>query len=203
MLKRFERVIFTRWFVNLCLVLPAFYLGGLIILGRTGANPVEFILLTTGDFVIKILLVLLWISPLRVILPRLVWLKKISGFKRQIGVACFLYGLAHFSIYLLDHISKPGVFVDQLIKPFTAAGFLALLILLPLALTSFNRAVKKLGYKNWKKLHRLVYFSAVLIFFHLLLKEKDVYIKATTHFLPLLLAEGYRFYHFRKNLIKL
>ncbi len=192
-MKVLEFLFKSPWFILLLLVLP----GVLIIVkglqGGFFANPVEFIQLETGETTVRILLVTLWISPLRVIFPNFRLLKIIVRHRRMMGVSCFVYVLLHFTIYLLDY-STFAVMLENFTRPFIISGALAFVILLAMAITSTNWAVKKMGFKKWKNLHRLVYLAVFLAFLHMFLKEKSNVLVTLLYFIPLLLAEAYRLY---------
>ena len=193
-MKVLEFLFKSPWFILLLLVLP----GVLIIVkglqGGFFANPVEFIQLETGETTVRILLVTLWISPLRMIFPNFRLLKIIVRHRRMMGVSCFVYVLLHFTIYLLDY-STLAVMLENFTRPFIISGALAFLILLAMAITSTNWAVKKMGFKKWKNLHRLVYLAVFLAFLHMFLKEKSNVLVTLLYFIPLLLAEAYRLYN--------
>ena len=193
-MKVLEFLFKSPWFILLLLVLP----GVLIIVkglqGGFFANPVEFIQLETGETTVRILLVTLWISPLRMIFPNFRLLKIIVRHRRMMGVSCFVYVLLHFTIYLLDY-STLAVMLENFTRPFIISGALAFVILLAMAITSTNWAVKKMGFKKWKNLHRLVYLAVFLAFLHMFLKEKSNVLVTLLYFIPLLLAEAYRLYN--------
>ncbi len=184
----------SKRFILLLLSLPAFLitLGGLM--GGFDANPIEFLQLETGEVALRILLVALWISPLKVLFPQSKILKILTGHRRWIGVACFVYALFHLSIYLLDS-GTLEIMLENFTRYFIISGSLAFLILLALAVTSTNWMVKKLGGKKWKNLHRLVYVATFLVFLHMIAKEKSNIFVTLLYFIPLVLAEGYRLYH--------
>lgn len=193
-MKALETLVKSKLFMLFLLSVPAILL---VIRGLRGgflANPVEFIQVETGDATIHILLLVLWLSPLRVLFPQAKWLKLLLRHRRLIGVSCFVYAALHFLIYLLD--SGPvAEMLRNFTRPFVLSGSVAFLILFVMALTSTNWAMKKMGAKQWKHLHRLVYLAALLAFFHMILKEKSNVLVTLAYFVPLALAEGYRLYH--------
>jgi len=193
-MKIIETLLKSKLFILLVLSLPA----GLIVLGGfTGgfdANPIEFLQLETGEVTLRILLVALWISPLKILFPQSKILKILTRHRRWIGVACFVYALFHLSIYLIDSGTLETM-LENFTRYFIISGSLAFLILLALAVTSTNWMVKKLGGKKWKNLHRLVYVATFLVFLHMIAKEKSNIIETLLYFIPLVLVEGYRLYH--------
>ena len=129
-----------------------------------GANPAEALIRATGDWTLRFLCLTLAVTPLRQLLgqPALV------RFRRMLGLFTFFYGCAHFLCYswldmgfVLDDIVR-----DIAKRPFILVGTSALLLMSPLAFTSFNRAIKALGPARWKALHRLVYVVVLLGLLH-------------------------------------
>jgi methionine sulfoxide reductase heme-binding subunit len=129
-----------------------------------GANPAEALIRSLGDWTLRGLVLTLAISPLR---EWTGW-HQLLRHRRAIGVATFLYATLHWLAYAwLDQ----GLEIDALLKdvakrPFILVGTAAWLLLLPLAATSFNRAIKALGAKRWQALHKAVYAIALLAILH-------------------------------------
>jgi sulfoxide reductase heme-binding subunit YedZ len=122
-----------------------------------GANPIEFITHSTGDWTLIFLLVTLAITPLRK-LTRQYWL---ISFRRMLGLFAFFYGFLHLMTYVwLDKFFDVHEMLHDIAKRrFITAGMTAFTLIIPLALTSTKWAIRKLG-KRWQTLHRLIYFSA-------------------------------------------
>jgi sulfoxide reductase heme-binding subunit YedZ len=139
-----------------CLV-PVARLGWLGFHSGLGANPIEFITHSTGDWTLIFLLVTLSITPLRK-LTRQYWL---ISFRRMIGLFAFFYGSLHLMTYVwLDKFFDVHEMLHDIAKrKFITAGMTAFTLMIPLALTSTKWAIRKLG-KRWQTLHRLIYFSA-------------------------------------------
>jgi len=135
-----------------------------------GANPVEFITNETGISTLVMLLISLAITPLR----RITGLNWIIRFRRLLGLFAFFYGLLHLVTYIvLDReFEWSGILNDILKRPFITYGVLAFTIMLLLALTSTNWAIRKMGGKNWNTLHRMVYFSGTAAILHFWFKQK-------------------------------
>ena len=157
---------------------------------QVGANPLEFVTRTTGMLTLVFLFIALAVSPLRRILG-LNWLGK---FRRMLGVFAFFYGVLHLMTYVaFDRFfrmtSIPG---DVVQRPFIAIGMLAFFLMLPLAITSTDEMVKRLGGKRWAKLHRVVYLAAIfgVVHFYMLVKS-DLRLPLTFAFLLALLL-GFR-----------
>lgn len=137
---------------------------------RLGANPIATALNQVGLLALIFLCASLCCTPLKIIADWN-WPLRI---RRTLGLLAFFTALLHFAIYLLldQDGDLPAVFADVLKRPFIAVGFLALLLLLPLALTSTKRAVARLGFKSWQRLHRLAYAIGVLGVLHFYLRVK-------------------------------
>lgn len=129
-----------------------------------GANPAEFITRSTGDWTLRFLLFTLAVTPLR----------KLSGwnwllrFRRMLGLYAFFYGAMHVSSYAgFDQVFDfSEILADIAKRPFITVGFAALLLMIPLAVTSTNAMVRRLGARRWQALHRLVYVIAPLGVLH-------------------------------------
>jgi sulfoxide reductase heme-binding subunit YedZ len=128
--------------------------------GGLGANPIEYITHSTGTWTLVGLLATLSVTPLRK-LSGWNWLLRL---RRMLGLFAFFYASLHFITYIwLDQFFDLGAVLKDVIKrPFITVGFLAFVLLIPLAVTSTNAMVKRLGGKNWQRLHRLVYVIAIL-----------------------------------------
>jgi sulfoxide reductase heme-binding subunit YedZ len=129
-----------------------------------GANPIEYITHSTGDWTLRFIAITLAITPLR----KLLHLPDLIRFRRMVGLFAFFYGCLHFLTYLwLDKFFDWGEIVKDIGKrPFITAGFTAFILLLPLAVTSTAGWIRRLGGKQWQTLHRLVYISGVAAVVH-------------------------------------
>ncbi|CAM4293741.1 sulfite oxidase heme-binding subunit YedZ [Deinococcus marmoris] len=149
-------------------LVPAVTVGGLLPLavliwdaytGALGANPIQRATLQTGLLTLALLVASLACTPIR-LLTGWKWPARI---RKSLGLLAFGYAALHFLIYLFDHGFSLGVmFEDVLKRPFVTVGFTALLLLVPLALTSGKNSVKRLGFQRWTRLHQLVYLSVAL-----------------------------------------
>ncbi|GGM14827.1 protein-methionine-sulfoxide reductase heme-binding subunit MsrQ [Deinococcus aerophilus] len=127
--------------------------------GALGANPIQRATLQTGLLTLTLLVLSLACTPLR-LLTGWTWPARI---RKALGLLAFGYGALHFLIYLLDHGFSLGAMTEDVLeRPFVTAGFTALLLLVPLALTSGRNSVKRLGFARWTRLHQLVYLAASL-----------------------------------------
>ena len=127
------------------------------------ANPIEFITRATGDWTLYFLCFTLAITPLR----RLTGQNSLLRLRRMLGLFTFFYASLHFLTFLwFDHFFDLTEMVrDVLKRPFIAMGFSAFVLLIPLAVTSNDRMVRKLG-RRWMVLHRLIYVIAILAILH-------------------------------------
>ena len=131
---------------------------------RLGANPIEFITRNTGDWTLYFLCFTLAVTPLRRLLGWN-WLIKL---RRMLGLFAFFYASLHFTTFLwFDHFFDLDEMIKDVIKrPFITVGFIAFLLLIPLAATSTNGMVRRLGGKRWQWLHRTIYLIAPLGILH-------------------------------------
>jgi sulfoxide reductase heme-binding subunit YedZ len=155
-----------------------------------GANPLEYITLSTGFWTLFLLVTSLAITPLRKVTSQN-WLIK---FRRLIGLFAFFYGCLHFTTYIWfdKEFQLPDMIKDLEKRPFIMAGFAAFLTLIPLAATSTNWAIRKMGGKNWNRLHKLVYFSAIAGVVHFFWKVKAGYAKPIAFAVVLGVLLGWR-----------
>ncbi|MCF6293512.1 MAG: sulfoxide reductase heme-binding subunit YedZ [Robiginitomaculum sp.] len=165
-----------------------------------GANPIEATNRFLGDTSLRILLLSLAITPLRQIL-RIPWLTKL---RRMIGLFAFFY----ISLHLLSYFGMDLLFsLSALLKDITkrtyiTLGMLGFVLLIPLALTSTNAAIRKLGPKRWAVLHKLVYLSAILGVLHYFFMAKGNQLGPWLHLGVLMLLLGWRIYIYAKRRFK-
>lgn len=128
-----------------------------------GANPIEYITRSLGEWTLRFLLLTLLISTLR---RATGWVQSLR-MRRMLGLFAFFYGTLHLASYLwLDQFFDWGeIWFDILERPFITVGMLAFLLMTPLAATSFKAAMRKLG-KNWQRLHMLIYPLSMLAVLH-------------------------------------
>ena len=129
-----------------------------------GANPAEYIIRATGDWVLRLLCLVLAITPLRVITGT----PQLARFRRMLGLFVFFYVCLHLLGYAWfdKEFDIPEIAKDIAKRPFILVGFLGFVLLAPLAATSFNKAIKWMGAKRWQLLHKLVYVIAGLGILH-------------------------------------
>ena len=126
--------------------------------GMLGANPIEVITHSTGDWTLTFLLVTLSITPLRK-LTRQYWL---IGLRRMFGLYAFFYGLLHLTtfVWLDKFFDVHEMLADVAKRRFITAGFTGFVLMIPLALTSTKGWIRRLGGERWQRLHQLIYLSA-------------------------------------------
>jgi sulfoxide reductase heme-binding subunit YedZ len=156
----------VSWIKGALFVLALVPLLRMVYLTATGqlVDPLEFITRGTGDWTLYLLSMTLAVTPLRR-LSKGNWLIKL---RRMLGLYVFFYGLLHFMTFLwFDHFfDLAEMWKDVLKRPFITVGFIAFVLLIPLALTSTNGMIKRLGGKRWQWLHRLIYVIAPLAILH-------------------------------------
>ena len=155
-----------------CLI-PAFLLWRGFELDTLGANPIETITRSLGEWTLRFLLITLTVTPLRKY-TGWHWLIRL---RRMLGLFTFAYGVSHLLTYVwLDQFFDWEAIARDIIKrPFITVGFAALMLMLPLAVTSSNFAIRKLGGRRWQSLHRSIYPIAILGCVHFWwLVKKDV-----------------------------
>jgi methionine sulfoxide reductase heme-binding subunit len=145
-------------------LLPFAWLVYGIFADKLGANPTEYITRFTGDWTLRMLCLVLLVTPLRTISKT----PQLARFRRMLGLFVYFYVVLHLLAYSWFDMSfiLVDIIADIPKRPFILVGFAAFLLLTPLAFTSFNRAIKTLGAKRWQKLHKLVYVIAGLGILH-------------------------------------
>ena len=155
-----------------------------------GANPVEEITHRTGDWILRLLLVTLAVTPLR----RISGIQSLLRIRRMVGLFTFFYACLHFLTYIwLDQFfDVPAIVEDVVERPYITIGFSSFLLLIPLAVTSTNAMVRRLGGKRWQQLHRLVYVIGIGGVVHYLWLVKSDLTQPLFYALLLILLLGYR-----------
>ena len=144
--------------------LPFAWLVYGVFANKLGANPTEYITRFTGDWTLRMLCLVLLITPLRTLSKT----PQLARFRRMLGLFVYFYASLHLLAYSWFDMSfiLADIIADIPKRPFILVGFAAFVLLTPLAFTSFNRAIKALGAKRWQKLHKLVYVIAGLGVLH-------------------------------------
>lgn len=160
---------------------------------RVGPNPLEFATRTTGMLTLIFLCLTLAVTPLR----KIFGINSLVKFRRMLGLFAFFYGALHLLTYIwFDRwFNLVSAAADVVQRPFILVGMTAFILLVPLAITSTNRMVKRLGGKTWARLHRLAYIAAIagVVHFWMLVKS-DTRLPLTFAFILFFLL-GYRVLH--------
>jgi sulfoxide reductase heme-binding subunit YedZ len=160
--------------------------------GQLGANPLDFVTRTTGTLTLVFLLLTLAVTPLRK-WTGAQWLVRL---RRMLGLYAFFYGALHLLCYVwFDKAFAAGAIAEDVARRrFILVGFLAFTSMVPLAVTSTDRMIKRLGGKRWQKLHRLTYLAAAAGVFHYYLLVKADVRKPLAFAAVLAVLLGYRAY---------
>lgn len=159
-----RQVSWIKAFVFALSLLPFARLVGFAATDRLGANPIEFITRNSGDWTLYFLCMTLAVTPLRRV-SGWNWLVRL---RRMLGLFAFFYASLHFTTFLwFDHFfDLVDMWRDVLKRPFITIGFIAFVLLIPLALTSHDRMIRWIGGKRWQYLHRAIYLIAPLGVLH-------------------------------------
>lgn len=180
-------------------LLPFCWLLYAAIFNQLGANPAEALVRATGDWSLRLLCLVLAVTPLRILSKT----PALAGFRRMLGLFVYFYVVLHLLSYSWFDMGfdVAGIGRDIAKRPFILVGFSAFLLLTALALTSFNRAIKALGAKRWQRLHKGVYAVAALALLHFFWMRagKNDFAEVAVYALILGLLLGWRLiYFFRK-----
>ena len=156
----------TKPAIFLLSLAPALVLTWDAFTGGLSVNPIEDITHRTGDWTLRLLLTTLAITPVR-------WMtgwNAVIRFRRMLGLFTFFYATLHFSAYVvLDHFFALDVIIEDVIeRKYVTAGFTGFVLLIPLAVTSTQAMMRRLGGKRWHALHRLIYVIAIAGVVHFL-----------------------------------
>lgn len=183
-------------------LLPFFYLAWAAVVDHLGANPAQALVRLTGDWTLRMLCLVLAVTPLRVLTANPV----LARFRRMLGLFVYFYALLHLLSYSgfdmgfdLADIAR-----DIVKRPFILVGFTAFVLLTLLAMTSFNRAIKTLGAKNWQRLHQTVYLVAGLALLHFFWMRagKNDFAEVAVYAVVLVCLLGWRGWHYIEKKIK-
>ena len=181
---------FNKFLLFVNALVPLVLLGWDAYNGSLGANPIEFFLRTTGVLTLLFLLLGLSVTPIR----KIFGFNNLIKFRRMLGLFAFFYGCVHLATYLLFDRgwNFSGTMNDVVQRPFIAIGMASFIMMIPLAITSTNGMVKRLGGKNWQRLQRLSYLIAIggVIHFWMIVKSDIFYPAVFATALAFLL--GYR-----------
>jgi len=178
-------------------LLPAIWMVYALFTDQLGANPIEAITRDTGLWALRFLWLTLLITPLR----SLTGWNSLVSLRRMLGLYVFFYAVMHMLLYLwLDQFFDVGEIIKDIIKrPFITIGFISFIALIPLAITSNNKMVKKLGGKRWKKLHKLTYFIATASAIHFYMLVKQDKFEPIIYMVLLVALFAFRFFKHKKK----
>ena len=127
--------------------------------GNLSSNPTQFLEHATGDWTLRFVAITLAVTPLRSILKQ----PQLIRFRRMFGLLAFFYGCCHFAVYLtFDQVfDLHGIWADVLKRRYITVGFTGFVLMIPLAITSTAGWVRRMKYKRWQALHRLIYVAAI------------------------------------------
>ena len=164
MMSRIKPVIFVF------LLLPSLFWTYQFVVGGLGVNPIEKLMHNLGEFALRLLIATLLLSSL----VNFKYLRSLQMVRRMIGLFAFYYVLLHLTTYVvLDHYFNWKFLLKDILKrPFITLGFISFLLFIPLVLTSTKAMVRKLTYKVWKNIHKLIYVIAPLATMHFFLLTK-------------------------------
>ena len=177
---------FLKVVVFLNCILPLILLSSDALRGQLGPNPIESFLRTTGITTLVLLLITLTVTPLR----RIFGWNDLIRFRRMLGLFAFFYATVHLTTYSVfdKSLGVAAIVSDIIQRPFIAVGMAALTLMVPLAITSTNGMVKRLGGKNWARLQRLIYLIAVLGIIHFwMIVKSDIFYPAVLGLVLLIL----------------
>jgi sulfoxide reductase heme-binding subunit YedZ len=168
--SRHSKIIWIKPAVWIACLAPVFRLAHLARSGGLGANPIEFVTLSTGTWALVFLLTTLAITPLRIATG---W-NAATRLRRLLGLFSFFYATLHFITYIwLDKFFDVADMISDIgRRPFITAGFAAFVLMVPLAATSTAGAIRLLGGRGWRMLHRLIYLCAAAAAVHFWWKVK-------------------------------
>ena len=180
-------------------LLPLASLVWAVVFDQLGANPAQALVRATGDWSLRMLCVVLAVTPLRVLTGS----PALARFRRMLGLFVYFYVLLHLLSYSGFDMGfeVADIAKDIAKRPFILVGFSAFVLLTGLALTSFNRAIKALGGKNWQRLHRVVYLVAglAILHFYWMRAAKNDFADVLVYAAVLLLLLGWRALRFIKK----
>jgi sulfoxide reductase heme-binding subunit YedZ len=192
-----EKLLRSKLVIWTLIVLPGLWLAWPLFIQKDPTaltDPLKFILHHLGFVACLLLAIVLTFTPLRVLFPRWGVAAALNRHRRLVGVSAFAYALLHFLVHVYYQYdgTYDGTLTQlgkELQKPFQLTGLVALTILFVLAVTSFNAAVRWLGGKKWKNLHRFAYLAAALVAYHQAAARKLFPMQVVWIFGPLIILE--------------
>lgn len=179
----------VRFVVFLACLLPAAFLLTNFFLDELGANPFEELTRRSGEWTLRFLLIVLAITPLK----KLTGHSWLMSYRRMLGLYAYFYACFHLLTYLWfdQFFDWQEIYIDIVKRPFITVGILAFILLTPLAITSTNNWMRRLG-KRWKRLHQLIYVISILAILHFIWLVKADLLTPLIYAAILSLLLGYR-----------
>ncbi len=191
------------WLIFLASLTPLFFVIYQVLFDQLGADPAQAIVLVTGIWALRFILITLAVTPVKKVhVNSVLSLKWIVSFRRMLGLFALFYTVLHLFAFLtfilgwrIDLISR-----ELTQRPYIVVGLVSFLIMLPLGITSTKSWMKRLG-KNWMRLHWLIYPASILAMLHYVMQVRAGYAEHLFYGSVLLLLLGYRIvvWFFRKN----
>jgi len=188
--KSFKKI---KPLIFLAIISPSFFWSYQFINGSLGVNPIEKLMDNLGEMALRLIVLTLFISSL----SEFKKFRFLIEVRRMIGLFAFFYVTCHFLTYIvLDHFFDMNFIIKDIIKrPFITFGFMSFVFLIPLAITSPKKILKKLGYKVWKKIHYLIYPAAILSSVHFYMLVRANKTEPAIYIFLILILLLYRFYY--------
>ena len=188
--KSFKKI---KPIIFLAIISPSFFWSYQFINGSLGVNPIEKLMDNLGEMALRLIVLTLFISSL----SEFKKFRFLIDVRRMIGLFAFFYVTCHFLTYIvLDHFFDMNFIIKDIIKrPFITFGFISFVFLIPLAITSPKKILKKLGYKVWKKIHYLIYPAAILSSVHFYMLVRANKTEPAIYIFLILILLLYRFYY--------
>ncbi len=143
---------------------PLIWLGTQAFHQQLGANPIETVIHFSGLWALRLLLITLTVTPLRIVFD---WQQPLQ-IRRMLGLFSFFYATLHVLAYVVldQYFAWPDIFADIIKRPYITLGLSAWILLVPLAITSTHKMIGRLGWQRWQRLHQLIYIIAVAALLH-------------------------------------
>lgn len=186
------RILISKYTLWLLLALPAVPMAAALMdaaPGSTGQPVTEMLLHPTGEFAARFMIVAMIVSPLRMLFPKSRAILWTMQHRRSFGIAAFAYAMAHTALYIID-METAAAILGEFLALGIWTGWIAMAVMLPLAATSNEWAVRRLG-RGWSTLQRCVYPAAVATLIHWIFVHNNPG-PALAHFIPLAALEAYR-----------
>ena len=190
-----------KWIIKpivfLACLSPLFLLGWNAFTDNLSANPIDDITDATGTWTLRLLMITLSITPLR----KITGFNDLIKFRRMLGLFAFFYVCLHFTTYIwLDQFFQfEDILKDIQKRPFITVGFTAFVSLIPLAVTSTKKMIRRLGGRRWNILHKLIYLAGICGVIHYLWLVKADVQRPIIYGAILTLLLGYRLYYYLRN----